>query len=554
MNKTNMFILWSILYMISSMLFLTLSMKMMYMKTSMMIEWEILKINSSNIFFLILMDWMSMMFMSTVTMISSMIMMYSGNYMNNNKNESNRFIMLINLFILSMMLMIISPNMISIMLGWDGLGLVSYCLVIFYSSKKMYNSGMITCLTNRMGDIGLLMAISWMMSYGSWHFMFYKEMYMETLCYLIVISCFTKSAQMPFYSWLPEAMAAPTPISALVHSSTLVTAGVYLTIRFMGKMNTKYFMLTSMLTTIMSSICANYEFDLKKIIALSTLSQLGMMMSSIFLGMKELAFLHLLTHATFKSLLFMSAGIFIFYNMNNQDIRNLSMNCKNLPMTSTCFSISTMALCGMPFMSGFYSKDIILENMSINMINMTSYNLMYLSLMLTLTYSMRMIYYLMMKNKKTNLSTKIMKFNLMKISMILLTIMSINFGSMLMWMLNLNLKLLMITKTMSILTLLLMTSGIWMSLESMKFNKYLFYNKMYEFNSNMWNTLKMMKKYQKMLFMFSLYNKKQLNLGWGEYLGAMGLSNQLMKMSKMMLMSKNNIFMLSILSWMFMMM
>uniref|UniRef100_A0AAU6PC59 NADH-ubiquinone oxidoreductase chain 5 n=1 Tax=Midoria longicornis TaxID=3133673 RepID=A0AAU6PC59_9HEMI len=550
MNKMNLYNWWSITLMLSSLVLMILGMKMMILKKSIMLEWEMIKLNSTEMYFMMFMDWMSLMFMATVLMISSMILMYSNNYMSGNKFESKRFIILINLFILSMMLMIISPNMISIMLGWDGLGLVSYCLVIFYSSKKSYNSGMITCLTNRMGDIGLLISISWMMSYGSWHFLFYKEIYTQNISYLILISCFTKSAQMPFYSWLPEAMSAPTPISALVHSSTLVTAGVYLSIRFINKINTNTLVMLSILTTLMSSICANFEFDLKKIIALSTLSQLGMMMSSIFLGMKEISFLHLLTHATFKSLLFMCAGIIIFYNNNSQDIRNLGITYKKFPMTSSCFIISTMALCGMPFTSGFYSKDTIMENISINSNNMISFMLMYISLGTTMTYSLRLTYYLMMKEMNVKMSIKMKSFNKMKLSMILLTIMSVCFGSMMMWMLNLDLKPTLLTKDLKIMPIIMILMGSWLGFESFSFNKSMMYNSLYKMNSNMWNIMSMTNMIKYKMFMNSNIFKKKLNSEWGELYGAMGLSKSLMKSSKMMLLTKNKTFLLSILTWM----
>uniref|UniRef100_A0AAU7N2F7 NADH-ubiquinone oxidoreductase chain 5 n=1 Tax=Petalocephala arcuata TaxID=3078504 RepID=A0AAU7N2F7_9HEMI len=550
MKKKNMFMYWATFFMIMATMLFYYSMKMLLKMKSMMMEFELLKINSTELYFTVLMDWMSTMFMSTVLIISSMILLFSSNYMGKNKNEIKRFILLINLFIMSMMLMIVSPNLISIMLGWDGLGLTSYCLVIFYSSKKSYNSGMITCLTNRLGDIGLLIAIAWMMSYGSWHFMYYKEMFKESMSYLILMSCFTKSAQMPFYSWLPEAMSAPTPISALVHSSTLVTAGVYLTIRFINKVNTSYLMMMSMLTMIMSSMCANFEFDLKKIIALSTLSQLSMMMTSNFLGLKEISFLHLLTHAMFKSLLFMCAGIMIFYNMNNQDIRNLGMMNKTLPMTSSCFSISTMALCGIPFMSGFYSKDTILENMSMNKMNMITYVMMYSSLGLTMSYSLRTMYFLMMKKQNKSMSLKKKPMKMLKTSMILLTLFSVCIGSMLMWLLNLDLKLTTMTKTMKMNTTIMIIIGMWAGTESFSFNYYMYKNKFYEFNSKMWNIFKTMNTNQKMSFILSLKMKNNLNLGWGEFYGAMGLSNNLMKMSKNMLTTKKNMFMMSILTWM----
>ena len=146
--------------------------------------------------------------------------------------SSFRFLYLIILFVFRIFLIILSPNLFRILLGWDGLGLISYCLVIYYSSLRRYFAGLITCLINRLGDVGLLICICWSFSYGRWHFFLYNLYYYNGLFFILIFSCFTKRAQVPFSCWLPAAIAAPTPVSALVHSSTLVTAGVYLIIRF----------------------------------------------------------------------------------------------------------------------------------------------------------------------------------------------------------------------------------------------------------------------------------------------------------------------------------
>nr|YP_010371615.1 NADH dehydrogenase subunit 5 [Sphegina sp.]UOW81243.1 NADH dehydrogenase subunit 5 [Sphegina sp.] len=367
------------------------------------LEWEVVSLNSMSIVMTFLFDWMSLMFMSFVLLISSLVIYYSKEYMIDDMNI-NRFIMLVLLFVMSMMLLIISPNLISILLGWDGLGLVSYCLVIYFNNIKSYNAGMLTALLNRIGDVALLMAIAWMLNYGSWNYIYYLEfMYsdkeMTLIGILVVLAAMTKSAQIPFSSWLPAAMAAPTPVSALVHSSTLVTAGIYLLIRFnillvdsfMGQL----LLLLSGLTMFMSGLGANFEFDLKKIIALSTLSQLGLMMMILSMGFYKLAFFHLLTHAVFKALLFMCAGA-IIHNMNNsQDLRLMGGLSLYMPLTSSCFNVANLALCGMPFLAGFYSKDLILEVVSLSMMNMFIYFLFFFSTGLTVCYSLRLVYYSM---------------------------------------------------------------------------------------------------------------------------------------------------------------
>nr|QQQ88043.1 NADH dehydrogenase subunit 5 [Silba sp. LW-2021] len=367
------------------------------------LEWEVVSLNSMSIVMTFLFDWMSLLFMSFVLLISSLVIFYSKEYMASDENI-NRFIMLVLMFVMSMMLLIISPNLISILLGWDGLGLVSYCLVIYFQNVKSYNAGMLTALSNRIGDVALLLAIAWMLNYGSWNYIFYLEVMQHDLEMMIIgslvmLAAMTKSAQIPFSSWLPAAMAAPTPVSALVHSSTLVTAGVYLLIRFNILLSTSWMgqllLLLSGLTMFMAGLGANFEFDLKKIIALSTLSQLGLMMSILSMGFYKLAFFHLLTHALFKALLFMCAGA-IIHNMNNsQDIRLMGGLSIHMPLTSACLNVANLALCGMPFLAGFYSKDMILEVVSLSYINMFSFFLYFFSTGLTVCYSFRLVYYSM---------------------------------------------------------------------------------------------------------------------------------------------------------------
>nr|YP_010563526.1 NADH dehydrogenase subunit 5 [Epicauta emmerichi]UBU96210.1 NADH dehydrogenase subunit 5 [Epicauta emmerichi] len=365
------------------------------------IEYEVLMLNSSSVSMTILVDWMSIMFMSFVLLISSMVIYYSDEYMEGDLNI-NRFILLVVMFVLSMMLLIISPNLISILLGWDGLGLVSYCLVIYYQNVKSFNAGMITALTNRIGDVALLMAIAWMLNYGSWNYIFFLEemkedKYMVLISILVILAAMTKSAQIPFSSWLPAAMAAPTPVSSLVHSSTLVTAGVYLLIRFHYSLNDSmmmFMLFISSMTMFMSGLGANFEFDLKKIIALSTLSQLGLMMMILSLGEYKLAFFHLLTHALFKALLFMCAGGIIHMMGNCQDIRFMGSLTLSMPLTCSFMHICNLSLCGIPFLSGFYSKDLVSEVLSMGYVGMYSYMIFYMSIGLTVSYSFRLVYYL----------------------------------------------------------------------------------------------------------------------------------------------------------------
>nr|YP_010852802.1 NADH dehydrogenase subunit 5 [Argestina inconstans]WGL40208.1 NADH dehydrogenase subunit 5 [Argestina inconstans] len=405
-------------------------------------EWEIISLNSMNLVMSILLDPISLIFMMFVFLISSSVIMYSESYMSSELNL-NRFIILVLLFVFSMILLIISPNIISIILGWDGLGLVSYCLVIYYQNIKSYNAGMLTVLSNRIGDVMILMVIAWMMNYGSWNYIFYlnfmcNDYMMQVISVMIILAGMTKSAQIPFSSWLPAAMAAPTPVSALVHSSTLVTAGVYLLIRFnnllIETMFIKFLLLISGLTMFMAGISANYEFDLKKIIALSTLSQLGLMMSILSMGYYELAYFHLLTHAMFKALLFMCGGKVIHLMNDNQDIRMMGGMSLYIPLTSLCLNISNLALCGIPFLAGFYSKDLILEMVSMSNLNLIVFFLYYISTGLTMFYTIRLLMYLMVNDYNLLVIYNLYEEDyIMLKSMYMLLFMSLISGGLLMW-------------------------------------------------------------------------------------------------------------------------
>nr|YP_009554115.1 NADH dehydrogenase subunit 5 [Bitias brevis]QBA19626.1 NADH dehydrogenase subunit 5 [Bitias brevis] len=379
---------------------LVCSFLMLFSGGSYFIEWEILSLNSCSLEMALIIDWMSMMFMSFVTFISAMVLFYSGGYMSGD-NNMNRFMYLVLGFVASMGFLIISPNLVSILVGWDGLGLVSYALVIYYQNEKSANAGMITALSNRVGDVAILLSIALMFSLGGWNFIFYtgstEIREIIGLCALVVLAGMTKSAQIPFSAWLPAAMAAPTPVSALVHSSTLVTAGVYLLIRFSealdGTIVQTVLLLLASLTMFMAGLGANFETDLKKIIALSTLSQLGVMMSILAMGWPELAFFHLLAHALFKALLFMCAGAVIHSAGDYQDIRAMGGLVSFMPLSVMSINLANLALCGTPFLAGFYSKDLILEVAFFSPLNEICFWLLAGATGLTVCYTFRLIFY-----------------------------------------------------------------------------------------------------------------------------------------------------------------
>lgn len=388
------------LFIISLRLFL-ISLYFLINELTYFLEWEVVILNSINIVITFLFDWISLLFIRFVLFISSLVIFYRIEYISSDK-RINRFILLVLIFVISIILLIIRPNLISILLGWDGLGLVSYCLVIYFQNVKSYNAGILTALRNRIGDVALLIAIAWILNYGSWNFIFYLELIkfdfeIFIIGRLVILAAITKRAQIPFSSWLPAAIAAPTPVSALVHSSTLVTAGVYLLIRFnillIDSLLGNILLLISGLTIFIAGLGANYEFDLKKIIALSTLRQLGLIIRILSIGFYKLAFFHLLTHALFKALLFICAGA-IIHNINNfQDIRYIGGLSSFIPLTSSIFNVANLALCGIPFLAGFYSKDIILEIVSLSYVNIFSFFLYFFSTGLTVSYSFRLVYY-----------------------------------------------------------------------------------------------------------------------------------------------------------------
>lgn len=342
-------------------------------------------------------DWIRLSFSGIVLIISSLVLFYRYSYIKGDPNQK-KFIFLVFLFVVSMLLIITSPNLIRILLGWDGLGLVSYCLVVYYQNNKSANAGIITVLSNRIGDVALLLAISWILNFGSCNFYYitfiYSNCHLLVIFTLVIIAAITKSAQIPFSAWLPAAIAAPTPVSSLVHSSTLVTAGVYLLIRFSRVININYFLfLISVLTIFISGLGANYEMDLKKVIALSTLSQLGVIIIVLSLGIRELAYFHLLGHALFKSLLFLCAGFFIHSITDCQDIRYLRSLWYGAPIISIFFLAARISLCGFPFITGFYTKDLILEFFFIKNINIFILLLIYLSTIFTIIYSFRLVFF-----------------------------------------------------------------------------------------------------------------------------------------------------------------
>nr|YP_635819.1 NADH dehydrogenase subunit 5 [Lophiotoma cerithiformis]ABB72496.1 NADH dehydroghense subunit 5 [Lophiotoma cerithiformis] len=360
-----------------------------------LLEWMIFQMSSCSMTFMLIFDPISLSFSNTVCLISGCVMLFSSSYMSHDP-FLKRFTWLVMLFVLSMNLLVFIPSLPALLLGWDGLGIVSFALVIYYQNTKSLGAGMITVLANRIGDVMILISIGLLVLQGHWSIISMWDFHLTAYtAFTLTLAAMTKSAQIPFSSWLPAAMAAPTPVSALVHSSTLVTAGVFLVIRFFPFLSTisgfkSGLLFISVLTLLVAGIGANYENDLKKIIALSTLSQLGVMMMSLGMGMPYLALFHLYTHALFKALLFLCAGMIIHNSSNTQDIRHMGLLFSQAPLTVTSMNIANLSLCGAPFLSGFYSKDLILEVSLANPTNLIMILLIFLATGMTAAYSLRL--------------------------------------------------------------------------------------------------------------------------------------------------------------------
>nr|YP_007627234.1 NADH dehydrogenase subunit 5 [Potamopyrgus antipodarum]ADB93416.1 NADH dehydrogenase subunit 5 [Potamopyrgus antipodarum]ADB93442.1 NADH dehydrogenase subunit 5 [Potamopyrgus antipodarum]ADB93572.1 NADH dehydrogenase subunit 5 [Potamopyrgus antipodarum]AVY52113.1 NADH dehydrogenase subunit 5 [Potamopyrgus antipodarum] len=371
-----------------------------------LLEWNIINISSCTMTLTIILDMISLSFSNVVCLISGCVMLFSSSYMSHDP-FLKRFIWLVMLFVLSMNMLVFISSLPAILLGWDGLGIVSFALVIYYQNMKSLGAGMLTVLANRIGDVMILISIGILVLQGHWIIVSMWDFHLSAYVVLtITIAAMTKSAQIPFSAWLPAAMAAPTPVSALVHSSTLVTAGVFLLIRFspflsQSSLFQPSLLFISVLTLLMAGIGANYENDLKKIIALSTLSQLGVMMMSLGMNMVYLSLFHLYTHALFKALLFLCAGMIIHNNLNGQDIRSMGLISKQAPVTVACLNIANLSLCGAPFLSGFYSKDLILETSLASPTSGLMVLLIFLATGMTAAYSLRLSFCSLWSNMKT---------------------------------------------------------------------------------------------------------------------------------------------------------